>query len=98
MKTVTQVHGPCWVRVPFIGWQTVVQKMIRDLPPPFRLLPSLISIVIFFAFMDKLLRQFQTFLHKKPTLGKNVYIAKGAVLFGDVTIGDHSSIWYNAVA
>src|SRR5882672_9753030 len=65
--------------------------------PPFCLLPSLMSIVIFFAFMDKLLRQFQTFLHKKPTLGKNVYIAKGAVLFGDVTLGDFSSIWYNAV-
>jgi gamma-carbonic anhydrase len=48
--------------------------------------------------MDKLLRQFQTFLHKRPTLGKNVYIAKGAVIFGDVTLGDHSSIWYNAVA
>jgi carbonic anhydrase/acetyltransferase-like protein (isoleucine patch superfamily) len=48
--------------------------------------------------MDKLLKQFQTFLRKKPTLGKNVYIAKGAVVFGDVTIGDHSSIWYNAVA
>jgi gamma-carbonic anhydrase len=47
--------------------------------------------------MDKLLQQFQTFLRKKPTLGKNVYIAKGAVVFGDVTIGDHSSIWYNAV-
>lgn len=47
--------------------------------------------------MDKLLTQFETFLLKKPTLGKNVYIAKGAVVFGDVTLGDHSSIWYNAV-
>jgi len=47
--------------------------------------------------MDKLLKQFQTFLRKKPTLGKNIYIAKGAVVFGDVTLGDNSSIWYNAV-
>lgn len=47
--------------------------------------------------MDKLLAQFETFLRKKPTIGKNVYIAKGAVVFGDVTLGDHSSIWYNAV-
>src|SRR6266496_1474923 len=47
--------------------------------------------------MDKLSKQFQTFLHKRPTIGKNVYIAKGAVVFGDVTLGDHSSIWYNAV-
>jgi carbonic anhydrase/acetyltransferase-like protein (isoleucine patch superfamily) len=47
--------------------------------------------------MDKLLKQFETFLRKPPTLGKNVYIAKGAVVFGDVTLGDHSSIWYNAV-
>src|SRR5690349_18805103 len=47
--------------------------------------------------MDKLLKQFQTFLHKNPTIGKNVFIAKGAVVFGDVTLGEHSSIWYNAV-
>jgi carbonic anhydrase/acetyltransferase-like protein (isoleucine patch superfamily) len=47
--------------------------------------------------MDKLLQQFQTFLHKKPTIGQNVFIAKGAVVFGDVTLGDQSSIWYNAV-
>jgi carbonic anhydrase/acetyltransferase-like protein (isoleucine patch superfamily) len=55
-------------------------------------------VVVTLQFMDKLLKQFQTFLHKKPTLGKKVYIARGAVVFGDVTIGDHSSIWYNAVA
>jgi carbonic anhydrase/acetyltransferase-like protein (isoleucine patch superfamily) len=54
--------------------------------------------VVTLRLMDKLLKQFQTFLRKKPTIGKNVYIAKGAVVFGDVTLGDHSSIWYNAVA
>src|SRR5215831_19768875 len=48
--------------------------------------------------MDKLEKQFATFLRQTPVLGKNVFIAKGAVVFGDVTIGDHSSIWYNAVA
>ena len=37
------------------------------------------------------------FLRKKPKLGKGVYIAKGAVVLGDVTIGAHSSVWYNAV-
>src|SRR5882762_6131515 len=47
--------------------------------------------------MNKLEQQFKTFLRKKPSLGNGVYIAKGAVVFGDVTIGDHSSIWYNAV-
>jgi carbonic anhydrase/acetyltransferase-like protein (isoleucine patch superfamily) len=53
--------------------------------------------VVTLRLMDKLLKQFRAFLHKKPTLGKNVYIAKGAVVFGDVTLGDFSSIWYNAV-
>jgi gamma-carbonic anhydrase len=37
------------------------------------------------------------FLCKKPKLGKGVYIAKTAVILGDVTIGDYSSVWYNAV-
>ena len=47
--------------------------------------------------MSKLIQQFETFLRKKPTLGQDVYIAKGAVVLGDVTLGDQVSIWYNAV-
>ena len=42
--------------------------------------------------------QLDTFLRKKPQLGKGVYIASTAVVLGDVTMGDHSSIWYHAVA
>jgi carbonic anhydrase/acetyltransferase-like protein (isoleucine patch superfamily) len=37
------------------------------------------------------------FLGKKPAIGKNVYIARGAVVMGDVTLGDGASVWYNAV-
>ena len=37
------------------------------------------------------------FLHRPPTLGKRVYIASGAVVCGSVTLGDHASVWYNAV-
>ena len=48
--------------------------------------------------MDKLEKQFVTFLRQKPALGKGVFIAKGAVVFGHVTIGDYSSVWYGAVA
>src|SRR6266446_4493704 len=47
--------------------------------------------------MNKLEQQFETFLRKTPSLGNGVYIAKGAVVLGDVSIGDHSSVWYNAV-
>jgi carbonic anhydrase/acetyltransferase-like protein (isoleucine patch superfamily) len=47
--------------------------------------------------VSKLRKQLDTFLRKKPKLGKNVYIASGAVVVGDVTLGDHSSVWYNAV-
>jgi carbonic anhydrase/acetyltransferase-like protein (isoleucine patch superfamily) len=47
--------------------------------------------------VSKLVQQLETFLRKKPALGKNVYIAKGAVVLGDVTLGDNSSVWYNAV-
>jgi gamma-carbonic anhydrase len=41
--------------------------------------------------------QLNTFLRKKPKLGRGVYIAKTAVVIGDVTLGAHSSVWYNAV-
>ena len=37
------------------------------------------------------------FLRKKSVLGTGVYIARTAVVLGDVTLGDHSSVWYNAV-
>ena len=43
---------------------------------------------------DKL---FDTFLRKTPKLGKGVYLAKTAVVLGDVTLGAHSSVWYGAV-
>jgi len=42
-------------------------------------------------------QQLKTFLRKPPTLGQSVYIARGAVVVGDVTLGDHASVWYNAV-
>ena len=38
-----------------------------------------------------------SFLRKKPALGKGVFIAQGAVLIGDVTLGNFSSVWCNAV-
>jgi carbonic anhydrase/acetyltransferase-like protein (isoleucine patch superfamily) len=37
------------------------------------------------------------FLRKKPKLGKGVYLAKTAVVLGNVTLGAHSSVWYGAV-
>jgi carbonic anhydrase/acetyltransferase-like protein (isoleucine patch superfamily) len=47
--------------------------------------------------MNSLNHQFERFLRKRPTLGQGVYIARGAVVLGDVTVGDFSSVWYNAV-
>ena len=37
-------------------------------------------------------------LQKQPRLGNGAYIAQGAVVIGDVEMGQESSIWYNAVA
>jgi gamma-carbonic anhydrase len=42
-------------------------------------------------------RRLDAFLRKKPALGKGVYLAQGAVVLGDVTLGDYSSVWCNAV-
>jgi len=47
--------------------------------------------------MDQSQNQLETYLRKQPRLGKGVYIARGAVVLGDVTLGDYSSVWYNAV-
>src|SRR6266498_3450465 len=47
--------------------------------------------------MADVVERLETFLRKKPVIGQGVFIAHGAVIVGDVTIGDHSSVWYNAV-
>jgi carbonic anhydrase/acetyltransferase-like protein (isoleucine patch superfamily) len=47
--------------------------------------------------MGELDRQLDDFLRKKPALGKGVYLARTAVVLGDVTLGDYSSVWYNTV-
>lgn len=47
--------------------------------------------------MDALEARLDTFLQKSPTLGRDVYIATTAVVIGDVTLGDASSVWYGAV-
>lgn len=35
---------------------------------------------------------------KKPNIDKDAFVAETAVVLGDVTMGEGSSIWYNAVA
>lgn len=47
--------------------------------------------------MSKLIRQLETFLMKKPVLGHGVYLAPGAIVVGDVTLGDGCSVWHHAV-
>ena len=47
--------------------------------------------------MGKLVGQLDRFLRRKPRLGRGVYIASGAIVLGDVKLGDYSSVWYNAV-
>lgn len=44
--------------------------------------------------IEKLL---EAHVRKAPVLGEGVYVAAGAVVVGDVMVGDHSSVWYHAV-
>ncbi len=47
--------------------------------------------------MSSVKSQLDRFLTRTPVLGRGVYIARGAVVVGDVTLGEGSSVWYNAV-
>ncbi|MCX9074050.1 MAG: gamma carbonic anhydrase family protein [Candidatus Methanoperedens sp.] len=38
-----------------------------------------------------------TFGNKKPSVPKNAFIAETACLIGDVSIGERTSVWFNAV-
>ena len=47
--------------------------------------------------MSDLEKQLATFLGRQPRLGAGVFVAPGAMLVGDVTLGEGSSVWFNAV-
>ena len=47
--------------------------------------------------MGELDPQLEKFLKTKPSLGEGVYLASTAVVVGDVTLGDYSSVWFHAV-
>jgi len=47
--------------------------------------------------MGKLESQLDKFLRRRPRLGRGVYLARTAVVVGDVKLGDYSSVWYHAV-
>ena len=47
--------------------------------------------------MNRVEDQLDRFLGAQPKLGRQVYIARTAIVIGDVTLGDHSSVWYHAV-
>jgi len=47
--------------------------------------------------MSELDPQLDKFLRCQPKLGQNTYIAKTAVVIGDVTLGAHCSVMYGAV-
>ncbi len=42
-------------------------------------------------------QRLSTFLDKKPSIHGTAYIAPGAVIVGDVTLEEESSVWFNAV-
>jgi gamma-carbonic anhydrase len=46
---------------------------------------------------ERVKQQLDAFLLKQPVLGAGVYIVQGAVVLGDVTLGESSSVWCNAV-
>jgi len=46
--------------------------------------------------MDPIPRSFEH-LHRAPRIDPSVYIAPGAVVIGDVTIGEESSVWYGCI-
>ena len=47
--------------------------------------------------MTRLSGVLERHLTRQPVLGAGVYIARGAVVIGDVTLGAESSVWYHAV-
>jgi carbonic anhydrase/acetyltransferase-like protein (isoleucine patch superfamily) len=47
--------------------------------------------------MEPVHQRLDRYLRQTPRLGHGVYLARGARVIGAVEIGNHSSVWYNAV-
>jgi carbonic anhydrase/acetyltransferase-like protein (isoleucine patch superfamily) len=47
--------------------------------------------------MEGMEGQLERYLRTPPRLGEGVYVASTAVVVGDVTLGDYSSVWYGVV-
>jgi carbonic anhydrase/acetyltransferase-like protein (isoleucine patch superfamily) len=47
--------------------------------------------------MNALRQRLDRYLRTPPQIGRDVYIARSAVVVGDVTLGDRSSVWHGAV-
>ena len=47
--------------------------------------------------MGSVRKQLERFLLRGPRLGRGVYVARGAVVTGDVRLGEHASVWFQAV-
>ena len=41
--------------------------------------------------------EYLSFNGVSPTVHESAFVARGAVLIGDVTVGEQSSVWFNAV-
>lgn len=40
---------------------------------------------------------FEQFIGQRPIVGKDVFLARGSIIYGAVSLGDHASVWFNAV-
>ena len=51
------------------------------------------------SFIQKLNEEVKTFPYRGryPKLGKNVFLASGVKIIGNVEVGNNSSVWYNSV-
>lgn len=49
------------------------------------------------SFVETLQQRLERFAGRQPRLGQRVYLARGAVVVGDVELGDYASVWHNAV-
>lgn len=51
------------------------------------------------SFLQKLNDELKIFPYRKfnPKIGKNVFLASGVKIIGNVEIGNNSSVWYNSV-
>lgn len=89
------MHGLAWYRVASMASRTIVDSVQTVAGPPERLAELEAELAVLRGRLPGAI--VARYLDRVPTVGEHVFVAPGAAIIGDVTLGAHVSVWFGCV-